>query len=374
VKKLDVISRLRIGHAFFSLLIATAFLDSVALPSAAQGKDITPHLRLVRTLEAPCHVTTSPAWHPSGKQFATGCNLHRAVTIWDPQSGEVLRTLDKEAGGPWKLAYSPDGRYLAVARLFVPRNNVTLYAADSGVLVRTFSFPAGGKAETLAFSPDSQQVAVGGGRTPVSIFETETGALLRSLESPAMKPDAQHKGSGSVTALAYSPDGKWLVVAYIRGVLEIWRTVPWTVSRQLDTLAPHDLVFSPDGKSLAIGADVFLKSVGELNSPRSPDEREMSAISVLEFPSLVAKRRFPVYGRSPKTGLTIAVASLSYSDDGRLLFSGGAPAKILDASTGAIVKEINFTPTVHFTSPSPDGRYLVVASEKEIRIWEFVRN
>lgn len=349
------------------------FLCLLVLPVLLLA-DSTIELRPLRTLKAPCHVTTQPAWHPNGRELAAGCNLHRAITVWDVQTGKVLRTLDTEKGSVWVLAYSPDGKYLAVGRAFTGNEDLNIYDAASGQLLRSFSPPPAegsgykwGSPNALAFSPDSRYLAAGGSGTPVSVFDVETGRLLTTLSSAAMRPNAQHKGFGSVTAIAYSPDGKWLAAGYIRGMLELWRTDSWSIVKQVSARHGfYGLDFSADVKHLAVGSELFQIGTGD-------HENDKISITILEFPVLIPRKHFAVYSKSPKTGMRLGVASLSYSNDGRFLFSGGSPAKVLNAETGAILREIKFTPTVHFPAVNKDSKLLAVGSEQEVRLYELIR-
>jgi WD40 repeat protein len=336
-------------------------------------------LRYLRTLKAPCHVTTQPAWHPNGRELAVGCNLHRAVTIWDAQTGKVLRNLDKEKGSVWVLAYSPDGKYLAVGRAFIGADDLNIYDAASGQLLRSFSPPpaegAGrksGSPEALAFSPDSRYLAAGGSSTPISVLDVETGKRNSTLFNWGMRPNEEKKGINSVLSVAYSPDGRWIAVGYVDGRLELWETGSWSVVRKLSARdrGVSGLTFSPDNKHLVVrlaSPVIFLKKPD--NDKKYFDGEFLpndSDIFILVAPSFSLSRHFKVNGT--------AHAPLSYASDGRMLFSSGViAAKVIDVSTGEILREIKFTPTVHFPAISKDGKYLAVGSGQEVRLYKLIR-
>jgi WD40 repeat protein len=41
--------------------------------------------------------------------------MHKTVRLWDPATGECLRTLTGHDDAVWGVAFSPDGRLLATA-------------------------------------------------------------------------------------------------------------------------------------------------------------------------------------------------------------------------------------------------------------------
>jgi WD40 repeat protein len=95
------------------------------------------------------------------------------------------------------LAFSPDGRYAAIAGS--DRRNISLYDLATEREVRQFTAPAG--VRELAFSPDGHALATSShGEGVVVVFETATGLQRRT-----------YTGAGAaVAALGFSPDGRLL--------------------------------------------------------------------------------------------------------------------------------------------------------------------
>jgi WD40 repeat protein len=54
------------------------------------------------------------AFSPDGRMLATA-NGDKAARLWDPATGECLRTLTGHDGEVRGVAFSPDGRLLATA-------------------------------------------------------------------------------------------------------------------------------------------------------------------------------------------------------------------------------------------------------------------
>ena len=54
------------------------------------------------------------AFSPDGRLLATA-STDRTARLWDPATGECLRTLTGHAEAVYGVAFSPDGRLLATA-------------------------------------------------------------------------------------------------------------------------------------------------------------------------------------------------------------------------------------------------------------------
>ncbi|MFM8271871.1 MAG: WD40 repeat domain-containing protein, partial [Gemmata sp.] len=135
---------------------------------------------------------------------------------------------------------SPDGRVVAVIT-----RNVTVYEAATGK--KRFAFDALNP-DTVAFSPDSRLLAVCD-NTGVSVYDLRSGARARRI--------ATAETGESLSAAAFSPDGKRFAGGFYTGRVTVWDVASG------DTLAPfpgHDgavasAAFSADGKRLVTAAN-----------------------------------------------------------------------------------------------------------------------
>jgi len=156
-------------------------------------------------------------------------------------------------------ALSPDQRWFATAGAYL-----RIWDLRRGKLHLDTSIPYAGAA--LAFSPDSRWLATGscpakefllfpscvGGRGKVS----PTILLWDVPQGKRIGEWGEHEGG--VSALAFSPNGRWLASGDAAGVVQLWR-VP-DRSRLSTFKLPADglnmvltLAFSPDGRWLAAG-------------------------------------------------------------------------------------------------------------------------
>jgi RNA polymerase sigma factor (sigma-70 family) len=153
----------------------------------------------------------------------------------------------EKAAGVSRLAWSPNGKVLAT---IVSAEDVVDNTLADGTPVK---------------GPDGKPLRVIATRSTVKFWDAQTGKLLKSLEE-----DKRARGE----AIAFSPDGKHVAVALMRlpgggdekekgdpggRVVRILDADKWTVRQQVTTDDDDipfggldSLVFSPDGKMLAI--------------------------------------------------------------------------------------------------------------------------
>src|SRR5262249_15474405 len=96
----------------------------------------------------------------------------------------------------------------------------------------------------LAFRPDGQQIATGGGgEAPLKVWDSTTGRLISAL--PGGHP-------GYIQCVAYSPDSRFLASGSTDKAVRIWDLA---TGQEIRTLAGHTgwvtgVSFSPDGSRL----------------------------------------------------------------------------------------------------------------------------
>src|SRR5262245_24557138 len=155
------------------------------------------------------------------------------VLVWDAQTGALKMTLNDDNCPSWAVAFSPDGKWLAVATgptvedreckgVCPAFGEIMLWETGDWKLIRRLR---GGSAliRTLAFSPDGRSIAGGAGLTGAASAEDEFKGevFLWDVVSGDLKQKFPAH-TKPVTSLAFSPDSRLLASAGLDRMLKIW--------------------------------------------------------------------------------------------------------------------------------------------------------
>jgi WD40 repeat protein len=264
------------------------------------------------------------AYSPTGELLASG-DLNE-IRLWDTSTREELGQPVGSFNGA--LDFSPDGRILA----FTSDKSVSLWDVQEGrPFADDLSFVSQGF-DDLEFSPDGQLLAVSRGEE-ARIWTTGDWRLQTNAIT----------SSGGIAAVAFSPDGEFLVTGDRQGSVSIWDTTRWNELDRVrlpSSLPVNDLAVSPDGSTIAAATAGHIQLIGTTG--------------------------FGIVG-SPLVGRSDAVV---FSPDSSLLASVGDALVIWDvAERERIGADRAGTRAVAI---SPDGAELAVASEAPdgaVRLW-----
>lgn len=151
---------------------------------------------------------------PDGRLLAAGIGWRESgLVVWETETGkEVWRVAG--LGQVTGVAFSPDGKRVATAHLFSGQGDrafpVILWDAMTGKKVEHFGEEKR-TASSVAFSADGRRLAVGGDAA-IRVW------LLREGKEQGKQP-AHHSGIGGV---AVSPDGRTVAVASWDGAVRLW--------------------------------------------------------------------------------------------------------------------------------------------------------
>lgn len=220
----------------------------------------------LKTLDVHKDEVSSVAYSPDGRSLASAG--HETVKIWNTESGTCLRTLRGHRGKVLEVLFTSDSKNLvgwSFDRTVLRRQAasfIQIWDVVSGTYLRTLSGPSAKVIRVLdgkefAYSPDGKLVAISIDTT-IKIWNVETGACLRTL----------HGHNAPVSALAYSPDRRWLASGSRDKTIKIWEPESGdciiTMDEHKDGVA--SIAYSPDGKSLASGSDDQTIMVWEINN------------------------------------------------------------------------------------------------------------
>jgi WD40 repeat protein len=153
----------------------------------------------------------------------------------------------------WGLAFSPRGGRVAYTRLGSKFYFLSLWSLGpppkllADPQINPYEFDV----EGVAFSPDGDLVATAGKDGVVRLFDAATGALRgeRRTEEP-------------LGAVAFHPDGKWLVVGSLKGLLTVLAVpgLEYASEERGHVGVVSALAFAPDGTLYSGGWDKHLRA------------------------------------------------------------------------------------------------------------------
>ncbi len=237
---------------------------SVHLYEAATGRATA---KIPYPTANPSSMTEWLVFSPDGNRILLGTATGNGIHLIDFGKLDVVRTF-KHDNVVFAAAFSPDGKQIAAGGYDREKNVyfARLWEADTGKELRRFSFGNGG-IRCLAFSADGKTLAVGGdGGSPlaVKLFEVATAKELLKIPFPE---------ASSVRSVAFAPDGK-TVAASGGSTTRLFDATTGKEKLKID-LKAIELHFAPDGASLvgAVSGTIYRwdAKTGKVLTPESAD-------------------------------------------------------------------------------------------------------
>ncbi len=275
----------------------------------------------------------SVAFSPDGRTLAMAID-DDSVKVWDTATGKVVTTLHGHKGPVWAVAYSPNGATLATAS---SDRTVRLWNTSSWSEAQTLEHK--GSVRCLAFSRDGGKLVSG----------TRDGTVSVWVLAHPTEPLTISGHLGEVVAVAYSPDQATVASASGDKTIKLWDA---RTGREEMTLQGHQggiyaVAFTPDGKTLASGGWDHTVRLWDVATGAN---------------------------RATLTGHEQDVWSVAFSPDGKTLASGSEDHTIKLWDVGS-VREVEtlrgHAGSVYSVAFSPDGRMLASAGrDGTIKLWD----
>ncbi|GCF10669.1 WD40 repeat domain-containing protein [Dictyobacter arantiisoli] len=293
----------------------------------------------------------SVTWSPSGKRLAT-LNADGALHVWDTST--YTTTYSSHATGnipTGATRWSPNGQYIAscdqnhAVRIW-NTNNWSSFTNTSNMQTDVTS---------LAWSPDSNFVAVGSANKLVCIYHVTAGKT--SAAELAFTYDQHQDG---ITTLAWASNGTYIASGSLDGTVRIWHPTTGVTQATFSDPAIHPITavtWSPDNQMLAF---TF--------GPKEDNLQPMSThiVQVVHIPSGSVV--------SSHTGHSDYVASLSWSSNGAYIASASDDTTVhiwqpKQAQNVYIYR--GHTARVRNVVWAPDNIHLATTSEDNtLQVWQ----
>jgi WD40 repeat protein len=325
---------------------------------------------------------------PDGEMVLFSGRLGNVIKLYDLASGKELRKLDWQSYSVAGLAYSPDGRMVAVG---LQSGEIKLLDAANGRELSNLTGHLYG-VPRLAFSPDGAALASGSFDLSDKLWEVASGKELQSM------PGADISWFGGMTSVVFSPDGKTLAYGAPRGQVKLFDIAN---NKELRTLGGtpeggiiddvNSVAYSPDGKILVSGYGMGSITLWDATSGEqlrtltgqqsvtalafSPDGSILASVSnnlmirIWDVTSWSELRAFTVPGMSGSSGM-IYTGSLAFSPNGKVLAVGSdvGPFVLWDAISGNEL--FTLAGSAGNLAFSPDGKVMITGSANgTILVW-----
>ncbi|MBW4507591.1 MAG: WD40 repeat domain-containing protein [Scytonematopsis contorta HA4267-MV1] len=195
---------------------------------------------------------------PDG-QTILGYGYGNTIKLWNATTGKVIRTVDVKSD-VYSVVIASDGETIISGSA---DNQVKFWNSKNGQRIRTWK----ANAYSLAISSDGKTLFTGGENGGiVRLRNTKTGKILRTFIPPKPKnPIFENQMASSVSSLAISPDGQYLVTG---GYDDSFQSIPQTDGKNIKVwnlrtgklahnfsigASVNALVISPDSKAFVTG-------------------------------------------------------------------------------------------------------------------------
>jgi hypothetical protein len=314
------------------VVLATDVKLAAGSLNAVQGGALSVSLRV-----GPLPAVTALALRGDGGVLAVG--THGEVVLWDLNAGRPAGALTEIPGPVHALAFSRDGRRLAVgAGLPARMGAVRVYSVPDGTVIHDFA-GHDDVVYSVALRPDGAQLASASFDQTVRLWNLGLG-----------RPAGVFRGhSDFVYSVAYTPDGRALLTG---GKDRTVKRINVRTLKEERTYSDHDedvltVAAHPDGTRF-------------VSAGNEPQLRWWSALG--DKPTL------------RRGGHSGPVQQLAFSADGRRLISAGGDrsVRLWDGKTGAAIRQLPGPVEWQYAAILSDDGTLAIAGGWDglVRLWD----
>ena len=289
------------------------------------------------------------AFNDDGTRVATA-SRDQTVRIWDTETGQPIGQPLKHEGSVDALAFDKVGSFLATAS----GNTARLWDISTGQ-------PSG---QPIKDAKKILAVAVrNGGQVVMTINEENTSQAWepRNGQPHSAYPRPVNLGR-DISVAFFAPDGRTVITGSAE--LAMWNTREYG-RQQFIGAAPkiNSLAFSPNGKRLATADRTKIAQVWDLTSGKvALLLQHNGAVNGLTFDS-EGKYLFSASSEQVKGMYNIKQSGDTRGPEGVV--------HVWDAAGQPVGPLLRYGTEVNAVALSPDGKYLVAASDRGVRVWSW---
>lgn len=366
---------------------------------------------------------------PDGR-YVAAVYTSESVILWEVSTQRVVREYPYKSTGKM-IRFSPDGRHL----FFQGTSELLMINVGNGL--KEHSFGRKRYFKDISFSPDGERfvsfsssgkfsvwnikknsrnsrkpdmdVSVHSEELNSVLFSNDGHFIISGSEDKTVKLSDSHTGSeicridagGMVSALAISPDDRYIAAGVFPNQIKIWDLETFRLLYEFSYASPSEelnaetIIFSPDGKKLYVGAkylsDTIIYDLQTGNELRrfsfyttgdfllSPEEDYIVNFAGDEIRFYNARAGVRAFVLSSQLD-TISV--VRYSPKGSYIITGhGAPfnarkrgfVTLWEAATGRMIRVIestNFSMDINGLVFSHDESMYATASFQSVKVWD----
>lgn len=368
----------------------------------------------------------SVSFSPDGKRIVSA-SADSTVRIWDAESGECLKVLDKQMGEVYSASFSPDGKRIVSA----PNGNyLRIWDSETGDSLKVIYSRYLWGENSVSFSPDGKKILLSERNEKyLQLWDMETDERpkvldghTRDVNSACFSPSGKHivsasqdstirvwdveTGEGKVLdkynkeacSASFSYNGKFIVSAYMDGLIRIWDVETSKCIKEINSLKYSrdcSVSFSPDGRFIVaawFGTGIISQKIPvvEIWDVETGEHKELVShaekVNSVSFSpdgkriiSASDDKTIRIYDVSGDNVLLSGDYSgyfnaLSFSPDGERILASShirRDIQVLNLKTGECEVLEGHTGCVNSSSYSHDGKRIVSASnDSTLRIWD----
>jgi WD40 repeat protein len=339
-------------------------------------------------------MVTSVRFSPNGEYIASG-SYDKTTRVWETATGKEIARMVYE-GPVTSVAFSFNNQYLISSGCGQWDKSGRCTQGSARVLEiatgqEISRMTQGTDVLSVIVNPDGRLVALGGcDKRNLSSECTQGSARVWDIFTG--KEISRMISETTVSSLAFSPDGKYVVSEISEDIARVWEaSTGREVARMSETGSITSVAFSPDGRFVLSGSYDNTIGLWEVSTgkeiTRLKQDDQIDAVVFSPDGKYVASASSGSWDYTARvwdvtTGQEVSrmthdnpVSSLAFSPDGRYVVSGSYDntARVWEAMTSKEVARLTDRDGVESAAFSPDSRYVLTRTAgNTVYLWDFM--